>query len=323
MPLTVYCDTSFPEQAQRALVEGLAAHRLLLAASPQRSNLVGSAPDPAIALADVAFGQPSLDALREASLLCWVHLTSAGYTRYDTPEVRRELSERGVMLTTSSAVYADPCAEHALAMILAMARRLPDALDDQRGARTFAAAEQRARSFLLRGQTVLLLGYGAIGRRLAALLAPFEVRLLVFRRSAQQASGVSVVSAEALDEALATADHVVNVLPGNETTKGFLSRDRIARLRPEAFLYNVGRGSTVDQDALVDALSTGRIAGAYLDVTDPEPLPPEHPLWSLPSCYITPHAAGGQRGEHLALVRHFLANLGRFERGEVLVDRVI
>lgn len=322
MTLTIFCDTDFPEEADRALREGLGQHRVLYPAARQRSNLAVRAADPAFQQADVAFGQPALDALLGAPRLRWAHLTSAGYTRYDTPEARRALADKGVALTNSSAVYADPCAEHCLAMMLSMARRLPESLDAQRGERGWNSAERRERSFLLRGQSVLLLGHGAIGRRLAELLAPFEVRLTVLRRRGAGDERAAVIDEGELDRALAEADHVVDVLPENEGTRGLVSAERLARLREGAFFYNVGRGATVDEGALLDALRSGKLGGAYLDVAATEPLPAEHPLWSAPNCYVTPHSAGGRREEPTALVSHFLENLRRFERGEALLDRV-
>ncbi|WP_437807483.1 NAD(P)-dependent oxidoreductase [Sorangium sp. So ce1078] len=132
-----------------------------------------------------------------------------------------------------------------------------------------------------------------------------------------------VVAREALGDAFAWADHVVSSLPEAESTRRLVSRSLLARMRPDAWFFNIGRGATVDQAALLEALEARRLAGAYLDVTDPEPLPPEHPLWRAPGCFITPHAAGGRREEPAALVEHFLANLRRFERGEPLLDRVI
>ncbi|HMB29898.1 MAG TPA: NAD(P)-dependent oxidoreductase, partial [Blastocatellia bacterium] len=93
--------------------------------------------------------------------------------------------------------------------------------------------------------------------------------------------------------------------------------------KPGAIFYNIGRGSTVDQEALLAALERGSLAGAYLDVTTPEPLPPDHPLWSAPSCFITPHSAGGQMREQHDLVEHFLENLRRFAGGRELLDRIV
>jgi len=94
-------------------------------------------------------------------------------------------------------------------------------------------------------------------------------------------------------------------------------------MKPGARYYNIGRGTTTDQDALLEALRVGQLELAYLDVTDPEPLPPGHPLWTAPNCYITPHTAGGHRGEWLRLAKHFLANFQRYQLGEELADRVI
>ncbi|MDC3955299.1 D-2-hydroxyacid dehydrogenase [Polyangium jinanense] len=323
MTLTIFCDTTFPEEALCVLREGVAGHSLVFASARTSSNLASGAPDPVLLTADVAFGQPAVDGLLGSSRLRWAHLTSAGYTRYDVDTIRAALTSKGIALTTSSTVYADPCAEHVLAMMLSMARQLPASLDAQRTTRAWESTLRRERSFLLRGQTVLLLGYGAIGRRIAELCAPFEVRLFAFRRRAEGDPRVTIVHDGDIDRALGEADHVVNVLPENEATRGFLDRSRIARLREGAFVYNVGRGTTVDQGALLEALQSGRLGGAYLDVTEVEPLPADHPLWSAPNCFITPHSAGGRRGEHLALVRHFVDNLRRFERGEALVDRVL
>jgi phosphoglycerate dehydrogenase-like enzyme len=323
MKLTIFCDTSFPDEAERALREGVAGHDLVFAAARTESNLTSGALDPALLGADVALGQPAVDGLLASPRVRWAHLTSAGYTRYDVDDVRAALVSKGITLTTSSTVYAEPCAEHVLAMMLAQARRLPDSLDAQRTGRTWDSVVRRERSTLLRGQTVLLLGYGAIGRRLAELLEPFHMRILALRRRNEGAGRVTVVHEQDIDNALGVADHVVNVLPENEGTRGFLNRERLSRMRADAFVYNIGRGSTVDQDALLDALRRGDLGGAYLDVTATEPLPPDHPLWSAPNCFVTPHSAGGQRGEHLELVRHFLECLRRFERGETLLDRVI
>ena len=122
---------------------------------------------------------------------------------------------------------------------------------------------------------------------------------------------------------LAVADHVVNVLPLNDSSKGYFDAARFAAMKPGARFYNVGRGATVDQEALVAALGRGHLAAAYLDVTTPEPLPPDHVLWRTPNCYITPHSAGGQMDEMDDLVDHFLDNLRRFVAGEPLRNQVI
>jgi phosphoglycerate dehydrogenase-like enzyme len=178
-------------------------------------------------------------------------------------------------------------------------------------------------SRLLTGQTVLMLGFGAIGRRLAELLAPFGMTLSAVRRQTRSERGVRIIPEEGVSTALATADHVVNLLPDNAGTRNFFNARRIACCRPGARFYNVGRGTTVDERALGEALASGRISEAYLDVFESEPLPVAHPFWGLPNCYVTPHTAGGRHDQDTALVQHFLDNLAAFERGEKMVDRVV
>lgn len=170
---------------------------------------------------------------------------------------------------------------------------------------------------------MILLGFGAIARRLLELLRPFEMDLAAFRRSARGDEGVPVVTPDRLPAALAAADHVVNLLPDNAESRNFFSAERFAACKPGAIFYNIGRGTTVDQAALLAALQSGRLGAAWLDVTDPEPLPPDHPLISAPNCHITPHTAGGHRNEAESLVRHFLANFRRFLADAPLRDRIM
>lgn len=321
--LTIWTNAHLAEGPRKQLEEGVKPHRLVFSTQLSASNLVKAAPDPALLEADVALGQPDPDFALQAPSLRWIHLTTAGYTRYDTPEFRSAFGGRGAQLSNSSGVYDEPCAEHVLAFMLAHARQLPASLDAQRTDRAWLYLERRAASRLLLGQKVVLLGFGAIGRRLAELLAPFGAKITAVRRRPSGDENVNVVTEDRLAEALAAADHVVNILPENPATIGFVNAERLAACKTGAVFYNVGRGTTVNQDALLAALQSGPLGAAYLDVTDPEPLPADHPLWSAPNCYITPHSAGGHDTEQQRLVQHFLDNLRRFERGEALADRVI
>jgi phosphoglycerate dehydrogenase-like enzyme len=322
MALTVYIGSSFPPDAEAALERGLEGRIAVRPPRPIESNLVAQDDDNVID-AEVVFGQPAIAALAASPRVRWVHLTSAGYTRYASDAARAALTGAGVTLTTSSAVYAEPCATHALALVLALLRELPAAFDDQRGRRAWPAAQLRSRSRVLAGARVLLLGLGAIGRRLATLLAPWGAEVVALREHPRGDEPVRTVAVAALEEELAQADVVISSLPESPSTIGFLDRARIERMKPGALFVNVGRGTTVDQDALADALGAGKLGGAGLDVTDPEPLPADHRLWTQPRCIVTPHTAGGQIDEHVRLVRHFLENLGRYERGQPLVDRVL
>ena len=320
--LTVWCNAKFTPEALEELKAGLQRHRLVLSGATT-SNLAAAGPDPELEGADVALGQPDPGQVMSLPKLRWVHLTSAGYTRYDRDDLRAALRARGAALTNSSAVYAEPCAEHVFSMMLALARRLPQCVVDQQAERGWKAAEHRIRSRVLVGQTVVIVGYGAIGRRLAELLAPLRMNVVAVRRNPAGDEGVAVVPQDQFDRVLPRADHVVNILPENPQTLRFFDAGRLRAVKPGAVFYNIGRGTTVDQRALADALGSRHLSAAYLDVTDPEPLPPDHPLWSAPNCYITPHTAGGRDDEFEHLVRHFLANLRRFEAGDPLHDRVV
>ena len=321
----VWCNMSFPAAAMERLKAGVAEAgcSLDLSENLTASNLVAAKADPKLAEADVAFGQPDPDAITSLPKLRWVHLTSAGYDRYDRADLRAAFGKRGAAVTNSSWVYEEPCAEHVLAMMLSLGRQLPQSVENQRDAKGWPAAALRADSNLLVGQNALILGFGTIARRLVELLTPFHMKLATVRRTVRGDEPIAAFAESELDRLLAEADHLINILPGGAATAGFLGRQRLGRMKPSAVLYNIGRGGTVDQEALAEALRQGRIAGAYLDVMTPEPLPPEHPLWTTPNCWITPHTAGGHHQEFMRLVEHFLGNLGRFLAGQELRDRVV
>ena len=208
-------------------------------------------------------------------------------------------------------------------MMLALGRRLLPSYRDQISDRSWHYEARRYESRLLTGQTVLLLGFGAIGRRLAELLAPFGMTLLAVRRQIRSERGVRIIPEESVSSALAQADHVVNILPDNASTRNYVKARRLACCKPGARFYNVGRGTTVDEGALLEALRSGRIGEAYLDVFETEPLPASHPLWESPNCFITPHTAGGRHDQDMAIVGHFLHNLAAFEKSGAMVDRVV
>jgi phosphoglycerate dehydrogenase-like enzyme len=319
----IWSNADFGPEASQLLERGTKGHTLVLSRVRNSSVLAGGTRDPDIAGADIAFGQPDPGDCMETGSLRWIEVSSAGYTRYDTVPFREALRARGAVFTNASQVYADACAEHVLAMMLSLARELPASLATQLGDRAWNYQARRDRSRLLRGQTIVLLGFGAIGRRLAELLGPFHARVYAVRRQIRSEPGVHVVPESSLTKVLAEADHVVNLLPENDETLGFVNGRRIECIRKGARFYNIGRGPTVDQRALIEALKSGRIGAAYLDVMVPEPLPPEDPLWSAPNCYITPHTAGGRNDTNLEIIRHFLANLEAFQRGAPMTDRIV
>lgn len=323
MSLTIWCNAKFSAADTRLLQEGTQGHRLVFAADASASVLAAGRPDPSLAEADVAFGQPDARQCLTLPRLRWVEVTTAGYTRYDTPEFREAFLARGAAFSNVSQVFADPCAQHVLAMMLALGRRLLPSHRDQLGDHSWHYAERRYESRLLTGQTVVMLGFGAIGRRLAELLTPFGMKLIAVRRQTRSERGVRIVPEESLSSVLAEADHVVNILPDNAATLGYVNARRLSCCKPGARFYNVGRGTTVDDAALLEALRSGRIGEAYLDVFATEPLPPEHPFWSQPNCFVTPHTAGGRHDQDTAIVTHFLANLAAFQSGAPMTDRIV
>jgi phosphoglycerate dehydrogenase-like enzyme len=321
--LRIYVDFIAPPDTWQVLQEGVRGHELWSAHKPITSVLDMAKCDAQFADADVAFGQPDPRAIESSRSLKWIQVSSSSITRYDTPQFRALMAERHIAVTNSASVYSEACAVHALSFMLAQARNLPAALRARVAGGTPDWNALRESSGTLRGETILILGFGAIGKRLVELLRPFHVNVLAYRRKARGDEGVPVIEPGQLTAALAHADHVMNILPDSLETWHFFNAARFAEIKPGALFYNIGRGATVDQAALLEALRSGRLAAAWLDVTEPEPLPENHPLWREPNCHITPHLAGGHSNEALTLVRHFLENLERFVNGAPLRDRVM
>ncbi|HEY5705772.1 MAG TPA: D-2-hydroxyacid dehydrogenase [Terrimicrobiaceae bacterium] len=319
--LKILSDMPLDEPTLTMLRTGLAPSELVLPEQPVASVLA-TAPY-SIEGIDIAFGQPDPTGVLASKTLRWVHLTSAGYTRFDTPDFRTAAVERGLILTNSSSVYDEPCAEHVFAFMLAAARQLPGALHVRCESGSEEWNRLRSNCRILHEQSIVILGFGAIAKHLLKLLAPFAARVTAFRRRARGDEEVPVVTLAELPKGLSSADHVVNILPDNADSRHFINADRLGQIRPGAILYNIGRGTTVDQAALAGALRSGHLAAAWLDVTDPEPLPVGHPLLDLENCHITPHIAGGHRNEPETLVQHFLGNFRRFLDGSPLRDRVL
>jgi phosphoglycerate dehydrogenase-like enzyme len=318
---SIWTNTPLPDSSLNRLRAGIGPNRLLI--SNQLTNILKAAgPDPLLADADIAFGQPDPDQLLALTRLKWIHLSTAGYTRYDRPDLRQFLASRKILVTNSSSVFDEPCAEHALAFMMAAARDFPAALANQLCPRAWPQDNIRMNSRLLTGQSVLLLGFGAITHRLVELLQPFRMTIRAVRRNPGQNEPIPVHPITELEKLLPASDHVVNILPGHPSTNHLMHSQRFALMRPGSIFYNIGRGSTVDQPALIESLIKGHVAAAYLDVTDPEPLPPNHPLWTTPNCFITPHTAGGHADEFDRTVDHFLENLKRFQSSIPLKDKI-
>jgi phosphoglycerate dehydrogenase-like enzyme len=224
----------------------------------------------------------------------------------------------GVVLCSAVGVHDASVSEWVVATMLAMRRRLPEFGDAQRRAEwndTVAEPDQSSQHPIsdLEDQTVLVLGYGSIGKALALRLAPFGVRLAGIAQHAR----ADTEPMEALPRLLPNADVVVDLLPLTPDTQKFVDAKLLAQMKPGALFVNAGRGGTVDTDALLAALQSGRIRAA-LDVTDPEPLPADHPLWRAPNVLITPHVAGNVAREESRAYRFAGEQIRRYASGEPL-----
>lgn len=306
----------------REIDKAVMPHRIVWATDRSKDNLVSAGRDPAALECDVLYGQPDVADVLQSARVKWVQLTSAGYTRYDKPEVLDELRQKKIAFCNASSVYEEPCAQHALAMLLALARALPDAVRNQ-DVGNWDYMPLRERSFLLGGQKVLIVGYGAIARRLVELLFPYKLDITAFRRGPRGDENVKTLPIDQLDAHLPSANVVFNILPQSPATEHFFSRTRLALLPPTALYLSIGRGGTTDQEALANQLVAGQLGAACLDVTTPEPLPAGHRLWTTPRLFITPHTAGSTFDESSRMRAHLISQLRSYERGRELGDRVV
>lgn len=235
-----------------------------------------------------AFYDAELVALlrQHAPRLRWVQLPTMGYDPVELHGV-----PPGVTVTTAGDAYAPTVAEHAVLLLLALLRRLPDAV---RNAERHSWDQSRATEIgTLNDATVAVVGFGNIGRAVAVRLRAFGAKVIAVTRGGRpDALADETATSEQLLATLAGCDAVVLAVPLNAQTRHLLDARALAALPPNALVINVSRGGVVDQAALTRALAEGRLGGAGLDVTDPEPLPPDDPLWTLPNALITPHVAG-------------------------------
>jgi phosphoglycerate dehydrogenase-like enzyme len=250
-----------------------------------------------------------------ATRLRFIQSIGSGTDQFD----QGQLAARGIRLASAAGVNARAVAEHAMSLILALARRLPEARDHQaRRVWRGMIGDLTQREDELTGKTVLVIGLGRIGGRLAQLAKAFDMTVVGFRRDPAAGAGAadSVHTLAELPAFLPRADFVVLTCPLVPETRGVIDANALALLRPSAFVVNAARGGCVVESALIEALRAGRIAGAALDVTDPEPAEESSPLWVMPNVFITPHT-GGETRKYEANVNDILVeNLERMWRGE-------
>ena len=272
-----------------------------------------------VARATIILGNVPPHMLVGSTGLKWLQTWSAGVNAYTLPGA----FPKGAMLTSAVGAYGPAVSEHMFASLLAVMKRLPAYRDLQSAHRWADAGTVRS----LRGSTVLLLGTGDLGGHFAALVKSMGARTIGLNRHPE--TPVACIDElhplSELDAWLPHADVVSMTLPETPQTIRLMNARRLSLLKPDAILLNAGRGTAVDCLALAEALRTGRLWGSALDVTEPEPLPADHPLWDCPNLLLTPHIAGGDHmdGTIRSIVSIALENLRHFMAGEPLRNRVL
>ncbi len=265
--------------------------------------------------AEIFFGFHSPEVFRQATELRWIQATSAGIEALLAPE----LVERGLIITNASGLYASPVAETGWALTLALFRRIP----------TFLRQQQEHRWEVqipgdLDGSVAGIIGLGGIGSHYARVAAAFGMRVVaVDRHHPPKPDFVeSLWTMDRLNNLLEMSDVVLISCPLWSESRHLINRETLAQMKPTAFLVNIARGGIVEENALLEALQSGQIAGAGIDVCETEPLPAENPLWEAPNLILTPHFAGFSGQRLRRLTKLFCENLRRYQGGERLVNEV-
>lgn len=274
--------------------------------------------DAILAYADIIFGfVPPRDITRRAPNLKWLQATSAGVDRLTGSDVWNS----DVIITGVSGIHAAAISEFVLGAMLMWAKGSLNAFRNQR-----EHAWQRYGTSLLAGRTLGIVGLGHIGRETARLAKAFNMEVIATRRSARQGGKARNVDAllpqSGLKKLLSLSDYVVLSTPLTPETRNLIGADELAAMKPSAFLVNISRGGVIDETALVTALKNKMIAGAALDVTVHEPLPPENPLWDFDNVIISPHVSGGMDDYMLRATEIFCENLERYRSGRRLINVV-
>jgi D-2-hydroxyacid dehydrogenase (NADP+) len=281
---------------------------------PEPSAFIANAAD-----VEVIFSkQFPADTLAVAQQLRWVQAGTAGVNHI----LAAGIGEHEILLTNARGAHGVPMSEQILAMMFAFAIRLPTLLQAQ-GEHRQVAAQVIREKFELEGQTLCVIGLGDIGGALAQKAKRLGMRVLGVRRTVRPFADLNAqYTPDQLHLALPQADHVALCLPLTAATTAIVSEAELRAMKASAYIYNVGRGAAIEPTALLRALQAGWSAGAGLDVTDPEPLPANSPLWDMSNVILCQHTSGSSPYNADRITDIFLDNLGRYQRGEVLHNRV-
>ena len=267
---------------------------------------------------------PSLrpEQLARAVRLKWIHCTAAGVSQLMHPELRAS----GVTVTNAGGIFSVPMAEHSIGLLLALARNFPDSVryQDQTTWAQQSLWDKPQHLAELNGRLLLIVGFGSIGRELARRAKAFDMRVWGVTRSGRGDATCAerILPAAQLHQALPHADYVVIAAPETPATRHIIGAEQLALMKHGARLINIARGSLLDETALCAALSSGKLAGAALDVTDKEPLPPASPLWKTPNLFLTPHTSAVSDRLWQRETELFLRLLEEWFSGKDLSNRV-
>jgi phosphoglycerate dehydrogenase-like enzyme len=260
--------------------------------------------------------------LQDGKKLKWIHSTAAGVAQLMYPELRNS----GIVVTNPSGIFSVPMAEHVIGLLLALARNFPDCVRQQDRARWSQQELWDKPQHLteLNGKVLLIVGYGSIGREVAKRAKALDMRVWGVTRSGKgdRTHAEKLFAAAQLEEVLPDADYVLIAAPETAETKHLIGAVQIARMKRGARLINVGRGSLLDEAALIGALESGALGGAALDVVQTEPLPAESPLWRAPNLMLTPHTSAVSDGLWERETALLLELLERWFDGRELFNQV-
>jgi phosphoglycerate dehydrogenase-like enzyme len=307
--MNIYIDTPFREAHKQYLRRAIQHDELVFKdelATP-REQLA------ALLSADILLGNPKpVEWLQQADNLKWVQLYSTGFEYYSHINIP-------AVITNMQDYYSQPCAETVVAGILALYRGM-DTCTRLKEQQKWVGYTLRKEFQLLSGKKIILLGWGNIGKRTAAILKGFNCEINIYSRSSSDAH---MHTAEELKKQLPNADIVIGCLPGTDQTRGMFTTEMIQLMKPGAVFCNVGRGNLLqDEQALIAALHQNKLGGAVLDVTAEEPIPAQHPLWECPNTILSQHSGGGSSTEYEGIAELFIQNLEAFKRGEPLKNQI-
>jgi len=267
--------------------------------------------------AEIIVGFPRVEDLPKAKNLKWLQAASAGVLQYVDTEL---YTNKDILVTTASGTYGRQIGDHVIGMIIAFNHQFltyHNQMKTQTWKRYFPTSD-------IWDSTILIIGFGDIGQNVARLAKGHQMKVVAVKRTPAEkpASVDELLTINQLDKALPTADYVVVCTASTPETENLMDARRIGLMKQGSYIINVARGSLVDQDAVIEALEQGRLAGAGFDATEPEPLPPENKLWSLPNVLITPHASGLSPSDPSKVFSIFADNLQHYLGDKNMINAV-